>query len=83
LDAVEVGKKAGMPITTIMIYGDDVSHVVTEEGIAYQNVAIPKRLPESKSNCDELLDERVLSSDPPSLLGPSNSKSKSIRRRRS
>src|ERR1700733_2826025 len=35
LDAVEVGKKAGMPITPIMIYGDDVSHVVTEEGIAY------------------------------------------------
>src|SRR3984957_17298064 len=35
LDAVQVGKKAGMPITPIMIYGDDVSHVVTEEGIAY------------------------------------------------
>jgi malonate decarboxylase alpha subunit len=35
LDAVEVGRKAGMPITPIMIYGDDVSHVVTEEGIAY------------------------------------------------
>jgi malonate decarboxylase alpha subunit len=35
LDAVEVGKKAGMPITPIMIYGGDVSHVVTEEGIAY------------------------------------------------
>ncbi len=35
LDAVEVGKKAGMPLTPIMIYGDDVSHVVTEEGIAY------------------------------------------------
>jgi len=35
LDAVEVGKKAGMPITPIMIYGQDVSHVVTEEGIAY------------------------------------------------
>jgi hypothetical protein len=31
LDAVEVGKKAGMPITSIMIYGDDVSHVVNEE----------------------------------------------------
>jgi malonate decarboxylase alpha subunit len=24
-----------MPIAPIMIYGDDVSHVVTEEGIAY------------------------------------------------
>jgi malonate decarboxylase alpha subunit len=35
LDAVEVGKKAGMPIAPIMIYGDDISHVVTEEGIAY------------------------------------------------
>ena len=35
LDAVEVGRKAGMPLTPIMIYGDDVSHVVTEEGIAY------------------------------------------------
>jgi len=35
LDAVAVGKKAGMPIAPVMIYGDDVSHVVTEEGIAY------------------------------------------------
>ena len=35
LDAVQVGKKAGMPIAPVMIYGDDVSHVVTEEGIAY------------------------------------------------
>ena len=35
LDAVSVGKHAGMPIAPIMIYGDDVSHVVTEEGIAY------------------------------------------------
>src|SRR6266850_5234956 len=35
LDAVQVGKQAGMPIAPIMIYGDDVSHVVTEEGIAY------------------------------------------------
>ena len=35
LDAVEVGKRAGMPIAPIMIYGQDVSHVVTEEGIAY------------------------------------------------
>jgi len=35
LDAVEVGKKAGMLIAPIMIYGQDVSHVVTEEGIAY------------------------------------------------
>src|SRR6202161_3335234 len=35
LDAVQVEKKAGMPIAPVMIYGDDVSHVVTEEGIAY------------------------------------------------
>ena len=35
LDAVEVGKEAGMPIAPVMIYGDDVSHVVTERGIAY------------------------------------------------
>ena len=35
LDAVEVGKMSGMPIAPVMIYGDDVTHVVTEEGIAY------------------------------------------------
>ncbi len=35
LDAVEVGKKSGMPVAPVMIYGDDVTHVVTEEGIAY------------------------------------------------
>jgi malonate decarboxylase alpha subunit len=35
LDAVEVGRTAGMPIAPVMIYGDDVTHVVTEEGIAY------------------------------------------------
>ncbi|MEU4408946.1 malonate decarboxylase subunit alpha [Streptosporangium sp. NPDC023963] len=35
LDAVQVGKDAGMPIPPVMIYGDDVSHVVTEEGVAY------------------------------------------------
>jgi len=35
LDAVQVGQRAGMPLAPIMIYGDDVSHVVTEEGIAY------------------------------------------------
>jgi malonate decarboxylase alpha subunit len=35
LDAVEVGRKAGMPLAPVMIYGDDVSHVVTEECIAY------------------------------------------------
>ena len=35
LDAVEVGKSIGMPIPPVMIYGDDVTHVVTEEGVAY------------------------------------------------
>jgi malonate decarboxylase alpha subunit len=35
LDAIEVGAKIGAPIAPVMIYGDDVSHVVTEEGIAY------------------------------------------------
>ena len=35
LDAVQVGRHAGMPIAPIMIYGDDVSHVVSEQGIAY------------------------------------------------
>jgi malonate decarboxylase alpha subunit len=35
LDAVEVGRRSGMPIAPVMIYGEDVSHVVTEEGIAY------------------------------------------------
>ncbi len=35
LDAIQVGIDAHMPIAPVMIYGDDVSHVVTEEGIAY------------------------------------------------
>ncbi|MFC0553343.1 malonate decarboxylase subunit alpha [Planotetraspora thailandica] len=35
LDAIQVGKDAGMPVPPIMIYGDDVTHVVTEEGVAY------------------------------------------------
>lgn len=35
LDAVEVAKAAGMPLAPVMIYGDDVTHVLTEEGIAY------------------------------------------------
>jgi malonate decarboxylase alpha subunit len=35
LDAVAVGKKARMPIAPVMIYGDDVTHLVTEEGVAY------------------------------------------------
>src|SRR5215467_4403661 len=35
LDALEVGRRIGMPIAPVMIYGDDVSHVVSEVGIAY------------------------------------------------
>lgn len=35
LDAIKVGKDAKLPIAPVMIYGDDVTHVVTEEGIAY------------------------------------------------
>ncbi len=35
LDAIEVGKRSGMAVAPVMIYGDDVTHVVTEEGIAY------------------------------------------------
>ena len=35
LDAVQVAKDTGMPLAPIMIYGDDVTHVMTEEGIAY------------------------------------------------
>ncbi|HAU5647461.1 MULTISPECIES: malonate decarboxylase subunit alpha [Serratia] len=35
LDAVDVAKAASMPLAPVMIYGDDVTHVLTEEGIAY------------------------------------------------
>ena len=35
LDAVAVGRRSGMPIAPVMIYGEDVSHVVSEQGIAY------------------------------------------------
>ncbi len=35
LDAVQVGRDSGMPLAPVMIYGDDVTHVLTEEGIAY------------------------------------------------
>lgn len=35
LDAVDVAKESGMPLAPVMIYGDDVTHVLTEEGIAY------------------------------------------------
>jgi malonate decarboxylase alpha subunit len=35
LDAIQVGRDANLPLAPIMIYGDDVTHIVTEEGIAY------------------------------------------------
>ncbi|MBV8047767.1 MAG: malonate decarboxylase subunit alpha [Paludibacterium sp.] len=35
LDAVQVAKDSGMPLAPVMIYGDDVTHVLSEEGIAY------------------------------------------------
>jgi len=35
LDAIEVSRSARLATTPIMIYGDDVTHIVTEEGIAY------------------------------------------------
>ncbi|MDV2685961.1 malonate decarboxylase subunit alpha [Alkalihalophilus lindianensis] len=35
LDAIDVAKDASLATTPVMIYGKDVTHVVTEEGIAY------------------------------------------------
>ena len=35
LDAVTVAKESGMSLAPVMIYGEDVTHVLTEEGIAY------------------------------------------------
>jgi malonate decarboxylase alpha subunit len=35
LDAVQVGRQAHFAVAPVMIYGEDVSHVVSEEGIAY------------------------------------------------
>ncbi len=35
LDAVDVARESGMLLAPVMIYGDDVTHVLTEEGIAY------------------------------------------------
>ncbi len=37
LDAWELSEKAGFSIPPVMIYGDDVSHIVTEDGVAYLN----------------------------------------------
>jgi malonate decarboxylase alpha subunit len=35
LDAVQVGRQCGLAVAPVMIYGDDVSHVVSEVGVAY------------------------------------------------
>ncbi|WP_431801046.1 malonate decarboxylase subunit alpha [Halobacillus andaensis] len=35
LDAIDVKNEANLATAPVMIYGDDVTHVVTEEGIAY------------------------------------------------
>ena len=35
LDAWELMKKADLALPPVMIYGDDLTHIVTEEGIAY------------------------------------------------
>ena len=39
LDAVEMAGGAGLALAPVMIYGDDVTHVVTEEGVAYLYLA--------------------------------------------
>ncbi len=39
LEAVDVAKEARMPLAPVMIYADDVTHVLTEEGIAYVYMA--------------------------------------------
>lgn len=35
LDAKKIGERSGFQIEPVMIYGDDLTHIVTEEGIAY------------------------------------------------
>jgi malonate decarboxylase alpha subunit len=35
LDALQVGRDANLPVAPVMIYGDDLTHIATEEGIAY------------------------------------------------
>ena len=39
LEAVDVAKAAGMPLAPVMIYADDVTHIVTEEGVANMYMA--------------------------------------------
>lgn len=35
LDAIDVKSQAGLAVAPVMIYAEDITHVVTEEGIAY------------------------------------------------
>ena len=35
LDAVNIAEKAGLDAPPVMIYGEDITHMVTEQGIAY------------------------------------------------
>ena len=35
LDAVKLMKNANLAIEPVMIYGDDLTHIVTEQGVAY------------------------------------------------
>jgi malonate decarboxylase alpha subunit len=35
LDAVAIAREVGMPLAPVMVYGDDVTHLVTECGVAY------------------------------------------------
>lgn len=35
LEAVKIGRKAGLAAPPVMVYGEDVTHVVTEQGVAY------------------------------------------------
>ncbi len=39
LDAVEIGRAAGFDAAPVMIYGEDVTHVVTEQGVGYLYLA--------------------------------------------
>ncbi len=45
LDALAVAERAGLELPPVMVYGDDVSHVVTEEGVAYlyKATSVPER----------------------------------------
>ena len=34
LDAIDLARTAGFALPPVMIYGDDVTHVITEQGVA-------------------------------------------------